>query len=332
MGLACNNSHHTVDANSFQGYRPDPAFYLDFKETVPLRRGAGKRFLRRCIFHPSHIMPDWKLPLEVCEEIIDDVAQDVWVKLEPPISYRSAIHDLYACSLTCRSWVPRSRINLFRRIQLSSQEQAGLLRASFDKSQRLREFVEYLCIDCLIGQGQSNGWIYYIFRDLPSCFPNLRRLELRNLPFLRATFILTTSWFNNVKSLSLQHLMYQSFREAIQLVNALTNLEELTITNCTWSSPGYYYPSRAPHRLTTLSVTGLRPDLTPDPFNWVVTSHSASLLTKLQLDVYEWSSEMQHVLHSSSRTLRVLFVTFQKVAFADAESSGWLFCLANSKG
>lgn len=54
-----------------------------------------------------------KLPLEVHERIIDFCAHDSFVDAD--------IRTLHACALTCRGWVPRSRLHLYRYIRLPTE-------------------------------------------------------------------------------------------------------------------------------------------------------------------------------------------------------------------
>ena len=73
-------------------------------------------------------MQSSKLPIEVCERIIDCIPYPDYI----PLSWESPSFDLIyestralrASALVCRSWVPRSQQHLFRHVQLRYTRQA----------------------------------------------------------------------------------------------------------------------------------------------------------------------------------------------------------------
>ena len=68
-----------------------------------------------CVFPRSSI----SLPVEVCEMVIDHI----WAKsrTRSRIPDEETLGTLRACALTCRAWLPRSRVYLFSKIRLHSE-------------------------------------------------------------------------------------------------------------------------------------------------------------------------------------------------------------------
>ncbi|OJT15192.1 hypothetical protein TRAPUB_8244 [Trametes pubescens] len=68
-------------------------------------------------------MDQCRLPVEVCERIIDSISYGLSGSHFP-----SYLRDLRACALTCRNWLPRSHLNLYRCVWF--QERGQLERVS----------------------------------------------------------------------------------------------------------------------------------------------------------------------------------------------------------
>lgn len=248
----------------------------------------------------------WRLPLEVCENVIDYVSFDSWTTVEFSQSYPTTSQSLHACTLVCRDWLPRARINLYRYIHLDSKHKTAQFVWTLSTRPPLGEYVDHLCIDCFTDHAGPNGWIYY---DLRTLLPNIRKLEYRSLPTLHSIFAITISQFSTVRSLYLRDLVYQSFRETVHVVNALRHLEELTIASCRWKTPGRFFSGKR-HAFIALNITGLEPSATIDTFCWAVASHSTTFLTKVQLDVHDYTPEFDLLLASCLLTLKALFLNF----------------------
>lgn len=69
-------------------------------------------------------MQSSKLPIEVCEHVIDHLPIDNLVLHFRIDAFRKSQQALYACMLVCRDWVPRSRHHLFRNVILCDTRQA----------------------------------------------------------------------------------------------------------------------------------------------------------------------------------------------------------------
>ncbi|KAJ3482626.1 hypothetical protein NLI96_g6844 [Meripilus lineatus] len=86
-----------------------------------------------------------KLPIEVCERVIDNLAISV---LNPTwIDYAVALQSmptLYACSLVCCDWVPRSQHHLLRQVQLRTTRQADAFLDTLTHHPHRAQLVQYL--------------------------------------------------------------------------------------------------------------------------------------------------------------------------------------------
>lgn len=87
---------------------------------------------------PSEVngMLDCKIPLEVCEQIIDCVAEE---PLPAPIDsffFRTLLRTLASCALTCRSWCPRARYHRMSHVFVNSLSQLDHRLPSTRRPQR----------------------------------------------------------------------------------------------------------------------------------------------------------------------------------------------------
>ena len=100
-------------------------------------------------------MSSWRLPLEVCEDIIDHIpprhiltSPVIFGIAGEPQSSRHLTYrrDLYACALTCRSWVPRARIKLFCYVLLNSPKSGQAFVRTISVSPELGRYIRCLSI------------------------------------------------------------------------------------------------------------------------------------------------------------------------------------------
>ena len=103
-----------------------------------------------------------RLPIELCELIIDCVrdpqALPWWARLQlvfqirwhaksPTDLEQAHLHTLRACALTCSSWLPRARANLFHTVVFEDQEDVDRFVCSIAENHRLADFVRELVVD-----------------------------------------------------------------------------------------------------------------------------------------------------------------------------------------
>ncbi|KAJ3477473.1 hypothetical protein NLI96_g10444 [Meripilus lineatus] len=273
-------------------------------------------------------MSSWRLPLEVCEDIIDHIPPrhiltspvifGISGDRRPPghLTYR---RDLCACALTCRSWVPRTRIKLFCYVLLNSPKSGQAFVEAISASPELGWYIQCLSIGTSHNRYQvkrpSEGWIYKVIQALPPITPNLHYLEYCNLPFPHPIFIALSAQFVTVKSLHLNSMRGDTPRRLAQILSAFKNVKELTITDPRFERDligrDFYY-GRAQRPVNLNLVLGR--DVDADRYNLhelLIKSGLCGSLRKLSLEI----NKSQYPLLDSlvphcSRTLRVLFISF----------------------
>ena len=102
-----------------------------------------------------------RLPLEVCEMIIDMLAgsYDVYAM------DRSSRRNLNSCRLVCRDWVPRCRFHLFDEISVHSRDELQALSTFLRTSSFHADRVRILKVTAVVLT--SPGYLLS-----PSLFPN----------------------------------------------------------------------------------------------------------------------------------------------------------------
>lgn len=83
-------------------------------------------------------MENSRLPIEVCERVIDECFDFDWPDRET----------LRACALTCSDWLPRSRYNLYHELRIQDSEAAGSIVDTFTARPELAEHVRVICMLC----------------------------------------------------------------------------------------------------------------------------------------------------------------------------------------
>lgn len=179
--------------------------------------------------HPSECV----LPLELCEHVVGFV--DSWW------GWGCMTTSLHSCTLVCRGWLPKSRIQLYRRVVLRNKRQATSFMATISTTPQLGNYVRTL----EILPGDHSDWIYRIHWVLPPLLPRLIRLTYAGLPVLRPVFFVLPSQFKTVTSLFLWILENQSFREVVWILNQFPNLQKLEVLECA-SGPFYCRDQKKP--------------------------------------------------------------------------------------
>ncbi|KAI0743418.1 hypothetical protein C8Q80DRAFT_1323946 [Daedaleopsis nitida] len=83
----------------------------------------------------SSTMDDSRLPIELCERVIDVAGGEPWRGTGRAIDYAA----LRTCALVCKAWSPRARHNLFFRVGLRTARQLKLFLDVAATGQRTRE-------------------------------------------------------------------------------------------------------------------------------------------------------------------------------------------------
>ena len=226
---------------------------------------------------------------------------------------------LHACILVARSWVPRSRIQLYRDVMLWSDLTTRRFLNSLALYSALGQYVESLRVRPKNKDEKTCGWIFKLISTLPRLLPHLRELHFCELPDLRSECIIVLSRFRTVEFLGLYDLRQQSLREVIQLISRLPHLRRLRVTNCTWKLPGRYYSGKQ-HNLTTLHVNSW-PDYDRSFLEWALASKSTGDLTTFRAGSDVAGSATHRILETCFSTLRQLHL------YLDDNDGEWLWML-----
>lgn len=260
-------------------------------------------------------MPVPQFPTELCERIIDFVPFDS----DPNGgAYGKRSRDtIYACSLVCRSWVPRSQYHLFLLVQLSSSRQAKAFFDVVTHSPTIGKGVLTLIISPTqeVSRETPNppnffNWIYRALATLPSFLTNITTLQFERLPTLHPSFVVLVSRFGTVERLFLNDLSNQSFCEIIQMVNRFPRLTSFRLLRCQWTQPAHYYANQR-HQLKMLH-NATHGDCRRDVLNWASSSRCLSGIQSLIFESVDTLliTEMDRCLRQCTHTLRYLFIGF----------------------
>ena len=237
-------------------------------------------------------------PTEVFEHIIDIIAE--WNHYRRD---RARVRNLHACALVARSWVPRSRIHLYRDIKLDSDLRSTRFLDSLNQSPALGEYVRFLMISPN-ERTASGGWIFRAISILPPLLPHLLELSLFNIPDLPPVYIAVLSRFRTIESLELIYIHRHSFQEFTQLINRFPRLRRLRVWDCRWKMPGRCYHGKQ-HNLSSLDFPINQ--LSKKPLlEWAFESKSTRALTAFRACSDVTEEAMDSVLQSCFSTLREL--------------------------
>lgn len=259
-------------------------------------------------------MSGLRLPTEVCERVIDYIPY--YTDPDGFTHTKKSRDTLSACSLVCKSWVPRCQLHLFARVELTNSLQAKSFLGILARSPSVGQGVLGLVISPSPPSTEQASkippcyynWIYKTLTTLPSLLTKLYQLVFQRLPTLHPTFILLASQFKTVRCLILNDLVDQSFREIIRLVNRLPRLQELQLRWCRWRQPAHFYASK---QLESLDIQA-GDDCRRDAIKWMSSSRCSSSLNSLVFSSIDTILiiELDRVLQQCTATLRYLHVYF----------------------
>ena len=262
------------------------------------------------------------IPTEVVERIIDIVAEPV--DRADGVGLKARADTLHACTLVAQSWMPRSRVHLYRDVVLSSDWRTRRFLNSLTQSPPLGQYVEILRVWPRNDDEMTCGWIFKALSTLPPLLPHLRELALCHLPDLRQECIVILSRFSTVESLVLFDVK-QSLREVVLLISRFPHLRRLYVDRGNWELPGRCF-SRKKHNLTTLHVVASPPDCERSLLEWALASKSTGALTSIRARCDDSGSAMDRVLQTCCSTFQELYLEFYGTSTGE-----WLwmscFCL-----
>ncbi|KAI0784414.1 hypothetical protein C8Q75DRAFT_810190 [Abortiporus biennis] len=170
------------------------------------------------------------LPPELFDEAIDHLWDDP--------------HALQACSLTCRSWLPSSRLHLFRTVRLRNAEDCTSFTSLLDQSpiitrcvRKLTLNADYAGVDSDDRAVEDDGWV----NSSSEVLKRLSRVSTLALSRMRWNFLEEDTKkafrkvFRTVKTLFLFEVRFYASEDVLEFLSAFTELSELYFHGVSWS-------------------------------------------------------------------------------------------------
>ncbi|PBK79976.1 hypothetical protein ARMGADRAFT_1069193 [Armillaria gallica] len=174
------------------------------------------------------------------QEIADNIVDLVYGRYLPDFR-KEWQPELFACSLVCKSWTPRTRYYLFRDIVVVSMDQPSFMQLISDP--RLCTFAPYPRSVCINDSSMPPAKVdWFVLKVLPalSMFPNIESMYIA----YSSGFLLTKSeeeWdavlksvsrLNNVVDLRLEECQFRTYDHFASLLSSFRVLETVTLDRC----------------------------------------------------------------------------------------------------
>ena len=178
------------------------------------------------------------LPTEVCERIIDFVAEEYLLISRARRWQIGVLETLQACALTCSAWTPRSQLHLFRFLGVQcakdSKKNVDEFFTLLERNQALQSYVESLCFSAEV-DGTT------LLHVLPLRATQLAS-EVKQLTLMKGTvctpcaslFSICMRQFRAVTQLVLWDVAFRSVHDLRRVIDALHALDRLNMTRVTW--------------------------------------------------------------------------------------------------
>ncbi|RPD55735.1 hypothetical protein L227DRAFT_299761 [Lentinus tigrinus ALCF2SS1-6] len=236
------------------------------------------------------------MPPEITDAIISGVAlDDYWNSPRP-----SRSHTLAMCALVCRSWLPRSRAELFGVFYIEHERTYDLLVERVVRSQETMLSPYLASVNSLdlsgSGSDQLSQAARLFFVEFAGKLPGLRTLDVYRIDFSHqrpsVKWPLLLSQFRTITSLSLWHCEFSSFNDVRRLLTALPLLSTLLISWLTWPTvphemhlqttprPRTYWPE-----LHELRIWNLPPQCAAVFLRWITAALEGSPVKVLVCDL-----------------------------------------------
>lgn len=191
-----------------------------------------------------------ELPPELCDHVIDYLWDDP--------------HALIACSLTCRGWVPTTRLHLFEAVKLKGPHDCARLHQALNASGTAPTAIADCIRDLSIitppsefvdaggepAEGGSRWLCYWMPKLLPKlCHVNCLRLEHVDWELLAAnesTKDCILCFSPNLKELHLSSLMFATADALLQTITSFPQLITLEMSYLVWWGDHSPSPSHPP--------------------------------------------------------------------------------------
>lgn len=207
---------------------------------------------------PSHTQADLRLPIEVCERVIETVFDDRYHLVS------DALTVLCSCALVCRAWRPRAQNVLFEYVRLRDKDALYRFVALLDASPVLGTYVRRLALRGYLHvpyspavlfltalRGRLTNLSHVLVQELQSYEKFARPLpkgqkELPYLPFHRYFPSLLAS-ISDICILELVQVKFPSFGDFARFLSALPNLKDLHCQFVSWAVLGLEPACMAKH-------------------------------------------------------------------------------------
>ncbi|TBU59968.1 hypothetical protein BD310DRAFT_354772 [Dichomitus squalens] len=143
-----------------------------------------------------------KLPVERCEQIVDLCNFPHREFVNKPATRRPSTYaTLRACALTCKAWYPRSRLNLLRIVELSTERQVDLLIRTLTAQPFLADLV--IELEHYRPPGSLNNYVPLSRSPLPQILQNCRSLVFPLLKSHHITYTRSLPFFAHITRLEI---------------------------------------------------------------------------------------------------------------------------------
>ncbi|RPD71940.1 hypothetical protein L226DRAFT_573605 [Lentinus tigrinus ALCF2SS1-7] len=165
-------------------------------------------------------MDESRLPLELCELILDACGREFYVRLR--------YDTLRACALTCKSWHPRSRYNLLHRVSFRRPQQVDRFLSTITADPTLADLVHELHVTP--ADAHRHGFFPIANPRLVTKLRGVHELALRqfNWDTFPPIYYVFVGKYNSVQRLLISNIVFHSPRDLVHLVRYLPKLNELS--------------------------------------------------------------------------------------------------------
>ena len=246
------------------------------------------------------------LTLQVPAELIDIIISSIDDK-----------DSLKSCSLVARSWVPCSRLHLFRSVQLFGGTLPSFFELLYDQHSTIRCAVERIRLSGIIRKSREFGWSKWVcdgFAELAPLLPRLSRLELHNLlgfqQFTGPDILGLSFGMTPLARLDLYSVKFASFMQVSNLILAFPTLEDLSIMYVHWQESCSGCISVSSMRLQCLKLLCGERDV--QVTNWLLSQDPIPLISYYSWGVhsYEGASAIGWYLRIVGSSLTNLVINF----------------------
>ncbi|CCL98591.1 uncharacterized protein FIBRA_00593 [Fibroporia radiculosa] len=166
------------------------------------------------------------LPTEVWERVIDFIPA-----VDRMGGFRDSRQDLFACALTCRAWLPRSRLHLFYRVEIPTSRHLSSFAKQIRLYPFLEEFVREVALWPFEKQSKAVGTFpLMLARKLKSVrilHINMHTTDDYVFPPTHDVFHISLCEFTSVTTLELNYVKFSTYTAMGRLLSSLPHLSVL---------------------------------------------------------------------------------------------------------